>query len=490
MTNKKQQSAEAESQVKSDRKSSQRHGHGGKAGSGKDLTSGSVRHHLVKLTAYMALGAIASMTFQVVDTYFVAQLGTEALAAMAFTFPVVMVLHAIAVGLGTGVTAVVSRVVGGGAGAGSKTMGTDSLYLAILITALFSGAGLLTIDPLFTLLGADVDVLPLIHDYMEIWYLGMAFMVVPLIGNSVIRAHGDAKFPSMIMASAALINIALDPILIFGLLGAPRLELQGAALATVIARFVTFVAALSVLHFRMHALTFVFPSVARLRMNWGKILHIGLPSTGTQLIVPVSMGILTALIASFGSVAVAAYGIATRVEMFALILMMATSISMGPFVGQNAGAGRIDRVRQALKFVLQVNFVYGIVVALGLAFFGDAVGRIFSDDAEVVRVAAFYLLVVPLTYPFQSIIGISSQTFNSLATPMPAMVIGACKSFIIQVPLAYAGAAIGGIQGVFVSMALSTILVSILAFFWINRTVAAEEARMDAISSANTKPVA
>lgn len=464
------------------------HGHGGTPGRGHDLTTGSVQKHLLKLTAYMALGAIASMTFQVVDTYFVAQLGTEELAAMAFTFPVVMILHAIAVGLGTGVTAVVSRVVGGGAGAKSKAMATDSLYLAVLITAVFSAIGLLTIDPLFTLLGAETDVLPLIHDYMEIWYLGMVFMIVPLIGNSVIRAHGDAKFPSMIMASAALINIALDPILIFGLFGAPRLELQGAALATVIARFVTFAAALSVLHFRMHALTYAFPSFARLRLNWGKILHIGLPSTGTQLIVPVSMGILTALIASFGSVAVAAYGIATRVEMFALILMMATSISMGPFVGQNAGAGRIDRVRHALRFVLQVNFVYGVFVAIGLALFGESVGRIFSEDADVVRVAAFYLLVVPITYPVQSIIGISSQTFNSLATPIPAMVIGACKSFVVQVPLAYAGAAIGGIQGVFVSMALSTILVSIVAFVWINRTVAAEEARLSLGAEGVLKP--
>lgn len=454
-----------------------KHG-GGKSGRGHDLTTGSVQKHLLKLTAFMALGASASMTFQVVDTYFVAQLGTAELAAMAFTFPVVMVLHAIAAGLGTGVTAVVSRVVGGGAGAESKAISTDSLFLSVLITALFSAVGLFTIDPLFTLLGADVDVLPLIHDYMEIWYFGMVFMIVPLICNSIIRAHGDAKVPSMIMASAAAINIALDPILIFGLFGAPRLELQGAALATVIARFVTFAAALSVLHFRMRALNYEFPTITRLTKNWKKVLHIGLPSTGTQLIMPVSMGILTALIASFGSVAVAAYGIASRVEMFAMIIMMATSISMGAFVGQNAGALRIDRVKLALRFVLQLNFIYGVFVAAGMAFFGESIARIFSEDSDVIRVAAFYLLVVPLTYPIQAVIGVSSQTFNSLAKPMPAMVIGASKSFLLQVPLAYAGAAIGGIQGVFVSMSLSTVLVSALAFFWIRRTVNSEEERL------------
>lgn len=460
-------------------------GHGRGRGGGKDLTSGSVHRQLAKLTAYMAIGAVASMTFQVVDTYFVAQLGTEELAAMAFTFPVVMILHAIAIGLGTGVTAVVSRFVGGGE-SDSKAIGTDSLYLAILITTVFSAIGYLTIDPVFALLGAGPEIMPLIHDYMEIWYLGIIFMIVPLIGNSVIRAHGDAKFPSMIMIIAAVLNIVLDPILIFGLFGAPRMELQGAALATVIARFVTFAAALGVLHFRMHALTYEMPSLERLSKNWRLVLNIGLPSTATQLIVPVSMGILTALIASYGSVAVAAYGIATRVEMFALIFMMATSIAMGPFVGQNAGAGRIDRVKTALRFAFQASFAYGVVMAVLLAFFGEQVGKVFSDDAEVIRLAAFYLLVVPVSYPVLSIIGISSQTFNSLARPMPAMIIGACKAFVIQVPLAYAGAAIGGIQGVFVAMSLSTLMVSLLAYVWVRRVINEEEGALS--SSAAAQP--
>ena len=443
-------------------------------GNGKDLTEGSVQHHIVSLTAFMAIGAVASMTFQVVDTFFVAQLGTEALAAMAFTFPVVMVLHAIAVGLGTGVTSVVSRTIGGGRGDESRAIATDSLLLAVLATVVFCFVGLLTIDPLFALLGATPDVMPLIRDYMEIWYLGIIFMVVPLIGNSIIRAHGNAKFPSLIMSIAALLNIVLDPILIFGLLGMPRLELQGAALATVIARFITFIAALWVLHFRMRALTYERPTLTRVTDNWNRILHIGLPSTGTQLIVPVSMGILTALIATFGAVAVAAYGVATRVEMLSLIIVMATSISMGPFVGQNAGAGHIDRVRTALRFSFQVCFVYGLIIAFLLAVFGEEVAALFSEEHEVVRMAAFYLLVVPISYPVMAIIGIGSQTFNSLAKPIPAMVIGTGKSLIVQVPLAYAGAAIGGIEGVFVSMALTTFMMAAVTYVWINMTLNAE----------------
>jgi len=469
-----QSSPVTESESTADPKADLGDGHAAQKG-GRDLTTGSVRRQFLNLTAFMAIGAVMSMTFQVVDTFFVAQLGTEELAAMAFTFPVVMILHAIAVGLGTGVTVVVSRVVGSGVGGESKVLATDSLFLAMLVTAVCSAVGLMTIDPLFRLLGAGPEVLPLIHDYMEIWYVGMVFMIVPLIANSVIRAHGDAKFPSMIMSVSALLNIILDPILIFGLFGTPRLELEGAALATVIARLVSFVAALWVLHHRMHALNYEVPTLRRLRVNWGKILHIGLPSTGTQLIVPVSMGILTKLIASFGAVAVAAYGIATRVEMFALIFMMATAIAMGPFVGQNAGAKQIGRVKEAVRFALQANFAYGIAIAILLAVFREQIALVFSDDNDVVRVASIYLLILPITYPILALVNISSQTFNSLARPMPAMVIGALKSMVLQVPLAYAGAAVGGIQGVFVGMALSTVIVAVVAYVWLRRIMRLEE---------------
>jgi Na+-driven multidrug efflux pump len=155
--------------------------------------------------------------------------------------------------------------------------------------------------------------------------------------------------------------------------------------------------------------------------------------------------------------------------------MMATSIAMGPFVGQNAGADRIDRVKTALRFAFQANFAYGVMIAVVLGYFGESIGMIFSDDADVVRLAAFYLLVVPMTYPILAIIGISSQAFNSLARPMPAMIIGACKAFVVQVPLAYLGAYLGGMQGIFVSMAISTALVSGLAYVWLRRTVEKEE---------------
>lgn len=435
------------------------------------LTEGSVRRQLFNLTRYLMLGTVATMTFQLADAYFVAQLGTAELAALAFTFPMVMILHAIALGLGTGVTSVVARAVGEGDHHRARVLTTDSIALAFLVAVAFAIAGFLLTDRLFAAMGAEPHVLALIKSYMNVWFIGMPVMIVPLIANAVIRSYGDAKYPSLIMGSTAVLNIFLDPLFIFGAGIIPGYGLPGAAMALFISRFVTFVLSMYILHYRVHGLTFERPTNARMIDSWRRLLHIGLPATGTQLIQPVSAAILTALVASYGATAVAAYGIATRIEMFALIFIMSLSISMGPFVGQNAGAGRIDRVREALHFAYKASLGYGLCVAGLLAVFGSFLAHEFSDDTAVIALAAFYLLTVPISYGCMGIINTSSGSLNSMARPMPAMIIGLSKSLVIQVPLAYGGSLLWGIKGVFMGMAAATFTVAAIAVIVSRRVI-------------------
>jgi len=441
---------------------------------GVKLTDGPVRKQVLNLTRYLLLGTIATMSFQVADAYFVAQLGTNELAALAFTFPMVMILHAIALGLGTGVTSVVSRVVGEGDIQRARILTTDSLILALLVAVVFAVGGALAVDPLFTAMGAPPEVLSHIKDYMHVWFMGMPIMILPLIANSVIRAYGDAKSPSLIMGGSAVLNIFLDPIFIFGAWIVPGYGLAGAAYALLISRTVTFVLSIFVLQYRVHGMISGRPHAARVIQSWRQLLHIALPSTATQLIQPVSAAILTTLIASYGATAVAAYGVATRVEMFSLIFVMSLSIAMGPFVGQNAGAGRIDRVKEAVRFAYRAVMVYSVVIAAILALFGGVIANEFSEDAAVVSMATFYLLTVPISYGCMGIINISSGSLNSLAKPMPAMVIGASKSMLVQVPCAYAGSMLYGVKGVFLGMAASSFIVAVLAFVLARRTINGE----------------
>lgn len=157
------------------------------------LTEGPVARTLVNLTIPMLLGLVGIAAFNLVDTYFVGQLGTAELAAMSFTFPVVMIVGSVAQGLGIGVSAVVSRAIGEKNEHRVKRLTTDGLLLSVLVVAGFVVLGLSTIDLVFRFLGATPEVLVLIEQYMRIWYLGVIAVVIPMVGNSAIRATGDTE---------------------------------------------------------------------------------------------------------------------------------------------------------------------------------------------------------------------------------------------------------------------------------------------------------
>ncbi|HAC63763.1 MAG TPA: MATE family efflux transporter, partial [Cyanothece sp. UBA12306] len=248
------------------------------------LTEGEIFRQLFKLTLPMVWGVFSVFAFSLADTYFVAQLGTNELAAISFTFPVVAVLGSVAMGLGTGTSSVIARVIGQGNRQKVQRLTTDSLLLSLVIVIILASGGLATINPLFTALGARQELLPLIGDYMEIWYLGMVFLVVPLVGNNAIRASGNTVIPSLIMTLAAVTNTLLDPLLIFGWGLFPALGIKGAALATTIARAGTLMASLAFLHYREHLLILTLPSLKGMVRSWRSLLSVGLPAAATNLI--------------------------------------------------------------------------------------------------------------------------------------------------------------------------------------------------------------
>ncbi|MEO1590338.1 MAG: MATE family efflux transporter [Cyanobacteria bacterium J06632_22] len=434
------------------------------------LTSGPIAPRLLKLTLPMVWGVFAIVAFNLADTYYVGQLGTEQLAAMSFTFPVVMTLGSLAFGLGVGTSSIIARAIGQGDPSRVQRFTTNSLTLGITAVALLSGMGLLTIDPLFRALGAGPDVLPYVREYMQIWYFGMVFLVVPMIGNSAIRASGDTGTPSLIMTISAGFNILLDPLLIFGLLGFPEMGLTGAAWATVIARAVTLVAALLVLKFKAHMISSHFPDVQETLWCWRDILYVGLPAAGTSMINPISIGVITSLLAVHGATAVAGFGVASRVESFAMIVLMALSASIGPFVGQNWGAEKFDRVRQSLQLSFGFCLLWGLLTAAVLALMGQWIAPLFNGDEAVVAIATRYLYIVPLSYGTAGIIQVTSSALNALGRPLPAVVMTVLRMFVLYIPLAYLGSLWLGPLGIFLAATVSNLVVGAGAYWWSRRT--------------------
>ena len=433
------------------------------------LISGPVISHLRALAIPMALGFAALNSYSIADTYFVGQLGTLPLAAMGFTFPVSFAMIAVGLGVGIGTSSVIARLLGTGDRATVQRITTHALMLSVIFGFFLLVVGLATLEPVFRALGADERTLPLITEYMRVYYLGSMFLILPMVGNFAIRATGDAMVPAVILGLSAIINVILDPLLIFGLFGFPRLELQGAAIATVIANAVTVVASVAVLYWRERLILRRHFRFAELWDSWQRLLHVCIPATATNLLIPITMAVITALVAGFGPEAVAGFGVASRVESAVFIVIFALQSSVGPFVGQNYGAGQLDRVRQAVSFSTKFLMFYGVVIAAVLFIIARPTAAFFDDNPLVVDTATAYLRIVPFTYGTFGMMMISVGCFNSLGRPMPAAVLTFIKFFVVYLPLAWGLSILMGLDGIFWATALSHLVFGFVSLLWLRQ---------------------
>ena len=434
----------------------------------RDLTQGSVPLSLFKLTAPMTLGIAASILVQTLEMGFIGQLGTEYVAAMTFTFPLTMILSSIALGIGIGASSIIARSVGGGDQGDVKRLGTHSMLLVGIAMTLLAVIGWATIDPVFLALGAPPEMLPLLHSYLDIYYPGAVLFTVTMMASSVMRAAGNANIPGLVMTLGAVAHLAIDPILIFGWFGLPRLELAGAAIAMTFTRLLcTIVLFHYVYRSGLIQTTAIF---SRFWHSTRRILHIGVPAMATQMIGPVSAAVITRLLAGHGETVIAGFGVATRIEITTIIALFALSGSIGPFVGQNWGANRPERVRSAVNAAYLFCLGWGFFGAMLLFWFGETMASWIDDDPGVVAVAAFYLAFVPWSHGLWGMLMMASASFNGLGKPIPSTIMSFARMFVLNVPLAMLFNEYWGYRGIFLATAGANCLMGVAGYIWFRRT--------------------
>lgn len=430
------------------------------------LTEGPIKQHLVRLSVPMTWGILVMVSFQLIDTFYISLLGTRELAAISFTFPVTMAIFSITMGFTIAMSSVLSRLIGAGNPDLTRRVTTHGLMLVFIVSGSVGLLGYHFQDTVFILLGAGEEMRPLIHDYMTPWFAGMVFVSLPMVGNAAIRAAGDARVPAMIMTMAALLNVILAPMMIFGLAGFPRMEMEGAACATVFANMIAMCAGLYVIHFRkkMTDLSFLY----RLK-DFGdsarRVLFIALPVGLTQAILPVLGAFIVSLLADEGHAAVAAFGIVTRVEAFAFIILMGVAVGMGPIIGQNFGAGKFDRVRETISRAIRFSIVWSMLVALVLGIFGKWIAGAFSAEEDVIRYATLFFWIVPFSYVFSNLLRGWGSAFNAMGMPRQSFVMIVVGT-LCMVPAVYAGHEIGGVPGLFIAIAAVNVITGILFHMW------------------------
>ena len=419
----------------------------------------------------MALGLVAIFSFELVDLVFISQLGDAPLAAVSFTFPVIWLLMGIGIGFEAGTASCVSRAVGRGDHLLARRITTDTVVLASVVFLVLCLIGLATIRPVFTLLGATEELLPLITDYMKVRYWVDPVEAALWTCLAAIRARGNTLLEGKIITAAALLNLVLDPIFIFGWFGFPRLEIQGAALATLVANGVLLICTLYYLHRRLHVFAPIIAPLKEILDSWRHMLVIGLPAMLTNAIIPISNGIVVALIATYGVDAVAGFGIAMRIEPMALIPFYALSAVSSPFAGQNFGAGDTDRLLEARRVIARFCILFGLAVAIVVDLIAFPLVGLFSDSEVIVQVAVEYLWLVSFSYGAYGLVMSANATFNGMGAPLPGVVISFCRVIVVFLPLAFLGQWLFGLRGLFVASTLANVLVGGLAYVWLGRRI-------------------
>lgn len=445
-----------------------------------DLTRGPVKKHLIRLSLPMVWGIAAIISFQLVDTFYVSMLGTGALAAISFTFPVSFTLFSLIMGFGIAMSSVVSRLIGEGNRELVRRVATHGLALVFMLSIVLALVGLVLHDQVFRLMGAEGEMLALIGDYMKIWLIGIVFLALPMVGNSAIRAGGDTFTPAMIMTIVAFVNIILDPILIFGLFGFPRMELQGAALATVFANACAMAAGLYVLYVREKILA---PALALKRISeFGdsarRLLHIALPAGLAYVVSPVVGALIVALLSAYGPAAVAAYGVVTRIEAFAFVILMGVAVGMAPIIGQNWGAKNFARVHEALRLALGFSVLWSLFLALVLGIFARPIAGLFSQDPDVIDTIALFFRIVPFAYAFMNLVRGWISAFNAMGKPHRAFVMVMLETAVLMVPAVLLGNYWGGVAGIFTGIAATYTLSGLAIHIWSWRACRADERKI------------
>ncbi|WP_420207619.1 MATE family efflux transporter [Alteromonas gracilis] len=447
-----------------------------------DLLEEDIGVTLKRMTIPMILGMVMMMSFGLIDTFFVSLLGTDPLAAISFTFPVTFTVISLNIGLGIGTSAIIGKLQGSKQITKSQHYATGSLMLSVLLVGALAVIGLFTIEPVFELLNATDNLMPYISDYMGLWYLSSIFLAMPMVGNSVLRACGDTRTPSIVMAAGGGLNALLDPIFIFGFGPVPAMGIKGAALATFIAWIVGALWILYILAARRKLMLPRLLTLTELRDSSREILKIGLPAAGANMLTPIAGGVMTAVVASYGAEAVAAWGVGNRMESIASIVVLALSMTLPPFISQNVGAGQIERVKKAYSLTLKFVLVWQFIIFLAMWGLSSWIAVVFANEVEVSVLIQLFLMIVPLGYGMQGIIILTNSSLNAMHRPMTALLLSVIRLFVFFVPISIAGSFLFELKGLFAGTVIANIAMACVSFIVFKRAVADFEAKAPSLS--------
>jgi putative MATE family efflux protein len=437
--------------------------------SSQTSSSASLGKQLFSMTWPMMFGILSLMSFQLVDSAFIGQLGILPLAAQGFTLPIQMIVIGLQVGLGIATTAIISRALGAGNTRYAKQLGGLVMTMGSVGIAFFCVLIWFLRHPILALLSAPDSVFPVIDSYWPHWLLSAWVGALIYFYYSICRSNGNTLLPGIMMIVTSVLNLILDPIFIFTL----DLGLNGAAMATTVA-FSIGVLIVAPLVARKHWMTFDWKDLNVVK-SLASIGHIMGPAMVSQLLPPVSSMLATKLIAGFGTAAVASWALGSRFEFFSIVAVLALTMSMPPMIGRLLGEKKIDDIRVVVWISCRFILIFQLVVALATFFASGALSRLLTSEEAVSEILNWHLTLVPISLGALGICMLMVSVSNALGKSYTALTISALRLFAFFLPCLWIGSEIAGLKGIFVGVLIGNLLAGLCAWKMYLRALAKVE---------------
>lgn len=433
------------------------------------VTEGSLLRALLSIGTPTICTGLLHSAFNIVDMIFVGRLGPDALAAVAASGVIIFLLITLAIGISIGTLSMVSRFWGAGHYRLASLVLAQSIYLSALVSIFFCVTGWYSARSLLSMLGTRGEVLDLAVSYIRIICLGSGSIFITICFSSALRATGDAVTPFKVMFFAVLLNIGLDPLLIFGWAGFPAMGVSGSALATVVSRTLSMVIlAALVLGRRAHFnLAGAFSSI-RWRLI-GQIVRIGFFCSLEMLLRSVFALVFIMIVAPFGTAALAAYGIGTRLRLMVMMPGIGLGYGSGVLVGQNLGAGRPARARRSVWLSLALYELLLVPVVAAFLLFPEAIVGIFNRAPGVLLIGRQFLVYIAISLPFTAFTVVLGKSLNGAGDTRGPMAITAISLVLLALPMAWAGSRLWGITGAWLAFPVASVFQGALITAWFRR---------------------
>jgi len=433
---------------------------------------------LFKLSAPAIAGMLIQALYNIVDSIYVGRLSTDALSALSISFPVQMFLIAVGVGTGVGTSSLISRLLGKGDKCRANNVAEHVFFIAIIYGILGGLLGLFFSENIIRLFTNDPVLIDLGYQYINIILTGSIAIFIPATFNYILRGEGNTFVPMLTMMIGAVLNMIIDPFLIFGLGPFPQLGVAGAAYATVFSRFIGGIFIVFVLFSDKNELTLKLEDFKFDFQIIKEIYNVGIPAMANRLLFSVSIVVINLILGAFSSTAIAVMGLIFRMQSFFLMMVFGLTQGYLPIVGYNYGHNNPERMKKTILVGNAAALSFGVFGFIIFQLFPGAIIRLFNSDPELLNIGVGALKRVSLSYFFMVLNIIGVATFQAVGKGLPSFAITFLRQAVLLVPGMYFLGEFFGLNAVWLSFPIAESVSFVMMAVWLIATIKESMSRM------------